>query len=129
MLASKLERHLTRDSLLLAWQIAFVSRESHHESSLLISCILYHLINPILYCIERSLICQIVADYSTDSVSIVQVNHRAELFSTARVPNVQLNLLIRPAWLLLIRNVDDFLHVSTANGHIVQLIKSVLAET
>ena len=128
MLPCKLKRHLGGNTLLLNRHVALVPCQRHHEPALLVCCILDHLVNPVLHSVERSFIRQIVADDGSNCVSVVKVNHRPELFRTASIPDVQLDLLLRSGWVVLVRNVDCFLDVRPADRDVVQIVELVLAE-
>ena len=74
-------------------------------------------------------VCQIVADYCTDSVPIVHVNHGAETFMTARIPDMHLHLLLSCHWVLTVWNTDHLLQVSSSNSYIVNFVEPILAES
>ena len=114
--------------MLLDRHVAFVACQGHHEPALLVRCILDHFVDPVLHSIEGPFVGQVVADDGPNCVAVVQVDHRAEFFRTASVPDVQLHLLVRPRWVLLVGDVDRLLNVGTSDGDIVQLVKAVLTE-
>lgn len=129
MLFSKSYRMRGLNLLLLRWQIAFVPSKGHYEASLISSSVLFHFIDPVFNRFKGVFICQIVADYCTNSVPIVHVNHGSETLMATRIPDVHLHLLLSWHWIITIRDTNDFLEVSSSNGYIVDFIEPVLAES
>ena len=115
--------------LLLGWQVAFVPSKGHDEASLICSRVLFHFIDPVFYRFKGVFVSQIVADYCTNGVPIVHVNHGTETFMTTRIPDVHLHLLLSCHWVLTVWNTDHLLQVSSSNSYIVNFVEPILAES
>ena len=110
-------------------QVALVSRKGHDEPSLVSGGVLFHFVHPILDWLKCMFVRQIVADYRTNSVPIVHIDHGAEPLVAARIPDVHLHLLLSCIKIITVRNADNFLKVSPTNCYIVYFIKPILTES
>ena len=80
--------------------VTFITRKRQHEAALVVAGILDHLIDPVLHRCKTSLISQVIANYRANGISVVKGDHGSKLFGTTRIPQMQLNLLLRESFII-----------------------------